>query len=327
MHKSVTYFPTFDLKHILLLGIPPMLSHFQKNMKSATNCKQKLCSHDNGELATRNAQPQNAQNLQTNPALAQTHSCLTHLPSFDLKEDHFTPRHSTHPKKHETVNKLQCRNCAAMITQFWQLEARCSNANAPLQNALKPSHIPCPSSHTRPCLTHFPTFDLRDIDSSPLYQSKTCSHTSTPRINQNHQHTSMQKLCRCVSFCSKTNAAPLQSAQNLHTLPALAYTHFPTFDLKHISLHATPPIRNLLTHSQKNIQIINKLGEGRGQVKYLRLVYFQACSASGFIHFGQVSVPSLLHLASYAFSPHMRSSCTNRASSSSQPQSRASHES
>lgn len=64
-------------------------------------------------------------------------------------------------------------------------------------------------------------------------------------------------------------------------------------------------------------------------MKYLRPVYFQACSASGLIHFGQDSVPSLLHLGSYTFSPHMRStqccSCTHRASSP-HPQSRASHE-
>lgn len=79
---------------------------------------QKLCSHDNAVLATRNAKPQNAQNLQTYPTLAQTHSCLTHFPSFDLKE-HFTPQHSTHSKKHETVNKLQYKKCAAMITQYW----------------------------------------------------------------------------------------------------------------------------------------------------------------------------------------------------------------
>jgi hypothetical protein len=77
--------------------------------------------------------PKNAQNLQTYPALAQTHSCLTHFLSFDLK-GHFTPPHSTHSKKHETVNKLQCKNCEARITHFWQLETRCSNAHAPLQN-------------------------------------------------------------------------------------------------------------------------------------------------------------------------------------------------
>jgi hypothetical protein len=83
----------------------------------------------------------------------------------------------------------------------------------------KHSHISCFSSYTRPCLTHFPTFVLRDIDSSPLYRSKTCSHASPPKINQNHQQTSMQKLCRCDSFCSKSNA-PLQMHKTItHYLP------------------------------------------------------------------------------------------------------------
>lgn len=87
-----------------------------------------------------------------------------------------------------------------------------------------------------------------------------------------------------------------------------------------------PELAHTLIKKYPNHQQTGR-GEGREQVTYLRLVYFQACSASGFIHFGQVSVPSLLHLASYALPPHMRSSCTNRASSSSHPQSRASHES
>lgn len=42
MHKSVTYFPTFDHKDILLLDTPPMLSHLQNNMKSSTNCNAEI---------------------------------------------------------------------------------------------------------------------------------------------------------------------------------------------------------------------------------------------------------------------------------------------
>lgn len=137
------------------------------------------------------------------------------------------------------MQKLCSQDNPVLATWNQMLKCACSTSKY-----TKPSHISCPSSYTRPCLTHFPTFDLRDNDSSPLYRSKTCSHTSPPKINQNHPQTSMQKLCRCDSFCSKSNA-PLQMHKNLHTLPALAHTHpclthFPTFDLKDISLHATP---------------------------------------------------------------------------------------